>query len=76
MNLLGKIFSLLGEEAVLKEPEKEEPQLFEPSEYALLQTDDFRFEIRKKPEVLEFAKTQFLAWLTYLEKTIKEEENR
>lgn len=72
----GKIFSLLDEQAVSEEPEKEEPQLFEPSEYALLQTDDFRFEIRKKPEVLEFARTQFLAWLNYLKKKIKDEENR
>lgn len=41
-------------------------------EFAILQTDDFKFEIRKDIEVLSFAKEQFLAWTEYLKKKLIE----
>lgn len=73
----GKIFSLLGEEAPEEEeiaPEVAVPTEAPPFDFALLQTDDFRFEIRKDLDVLAFAKSQFLAWIDYLQKRISEEE--
>lgn len=73
----GKMFSLLGEEAPEEEevtPEAAVPTEMPPFDFALLQTDDFRFEIRKDSAVLAFAKSQFLAWIDYLQKRIAEEE--
>ena len=73
----GKIFSLLGEEAPEEEevtPEVGVPTEMPPSDFALLQTDDFRFEIRKNSDVLDFAKSQFLAWIDYLKQKLAEEE--
>lgn len=43
-----------------------------PEDFARLQTDDFKFEIRKDAEVLNFAKDQFLAWIEYLRKKLAE----
>mgnify|MGYP001027955048 CR=1 FL=1 len=72
----GKMFSLISMEEPLKERPVEvsipAPEQ-KPLDFALLQTDDFRFEIRKNLDVLAFAKAQFLAWLEYLEKTISQE---
>jgi len=73
----GKIFSLLGEEASEEEeiaPEVAVPTEMPSSDFALFQSDDFRFEIRKDSDVLTFAKSQFLAWIDYLQKRIAEEE--
>lgn len=74
----GKIFSLLGEE--MEEEEETGPEAAIPLEmptpdFALFQTDDFRFEIRRNLDALAFAKSQFLAWIGYLEKRIAEEES-
>ena len=74
----GKIFSLLGEE---EEPEEEvSPAVVAlpteiPSDFALLQTDDFRFEVRKDVNAVDFAKSQFLAWIDYLKQRLADEEN-
>lgn len=73
----GKIFSLLGEEAPEEEeiiPEAAVPTEMPPPDFALFQTDDFRFEVRKNSDVLAFAKSQFLAWIDYLQRKIAEEE--
>lgn len=69
----GKIFSLMDMEKPLEEVAApvSEPT---PPDFALFQTDDFRFEIRKDADVLAFAKSQFIAWLEYLEKKIAQEE--
>jgi len=69
----GKIFSLLDIEVPLEEVPTPISELA-PPDFAILQTDDFRFEIRKDADVLPFAKSQFLAWLGYLEKKIAKEE--
>lgn len=72
----GKIFSLIDMEEPFEEVEEVTtlaPELTAP-DFALLQTDDFRFEIRKDADVIPFAKSQFLAWLEYLEKKIAKEE--
>ena len=73
----GKIFSLLGEEAPEEEevtPEVGVPTGMPPSDFALLQTDDFRFEVRKDSDVLDFAKSQFIAWMDYLKQRLVEEK--
>jgi len=68
-----KIFSVTGGEAPFEEAT---PEIAAPTyeEFELLQTNDFRFEIKKEVEVLSFAKSQFLAWIEYLEKKMTKEK--
>jgi len=68
-----KIFSLLGGEIPSEEVT---PEIVAPTyeDFELLQTNDFRFEIKKDPDVLAFATGQFLAWTKYLEKKIAQEK--
>lgn len=69
----NKIFSILGSE---ESREEIVPEIVAPiaEDFELLQTNDFRFEIRKDIDVLTFAKSQFHAWIEFLEKKITEEE--
>jgi len=67
-----KIFSLVDRETPA-EPVVP-PTVQKTSDFALFQSDDFRFEIRKNSEALAFAKNQFLAWIEYLEKTLVQEK--
>lgn len=68
-----KIFSLFGGETPSEEvtPETVVPTY---EDFELLQTNDFRFEVKKDAEVLSFAKSQFLAWIEYLEKKMTSEK--
>jgi len=69
----NRIFSLLGEETPSEEVT---PEIATPTheDYELLQTNDFRFEIRKDADALTFAKSQFLAWIEYLQEKMNREK--
>ena len=69
----------VGEKQIEREGELEQPlDLFiSPAadrEFAVLKGDDFTFEIRKDLEALEFAESQFAAWVSYLKKKLIQEK--
>lgn len=69
----------VGEKQIDREDETEEiseaPILpVTESEFAMLKGDDFTFEVRKNLEVLEFAESQFAAWVNYLKRKLIQEE--
>jgi len=68
-----KIFSLLGRGTETKTTDSE-PRSENSENFEFLQTSDFRFEIRANSNVLEFAKSQFSAWIEFLRKKIAQEE--
>ena len=75
----SKILSMYGTgSAVLlasfevKQPEDKENTPQEKNDFARLETDDFKFEIKKDLIVIEFAKSQFLTWIEYIKQNIKQ----
>ena len=46
------------------------------SEFAKLAGDDFKFEVRKSLDALEFAESQFHAWMDYLKKQLAKSETK
>lgn len=75
----GKIFSLVETEATSTEivtpdtVESTEPvTISKEEEFEKLETNDFRFEIRRDLKVLDFAKNQFSAWVEYLKQKLSE----
>jgi len=46
------------------------------SEFAKLIGDDFKFEVRRSLDAIEFAESQFLAWINYLKKQIVESQHK
>lgn len=68
----------VGEEQIEREGEAELPSIaISPPadrEFATLKGDDFTFEIRKDLEALEFAESQFAAWVSYMRKKLVQEE--
>lgn len=68
----------IGEEQIKDEAKQPSEALVSPDiverEFAALKGDDFTFEIRKDLEALEFAESQFDAWISYLKKTLLREK--
>jgi len=75
----SKIISV-GEKQIEHEDETDsqltpEPHEAAEKEFAMLKGDDFTFEVRKDLETLEFAESQFAAWVNYLKKTLLKENH-
>ncbi|MDH5449022.1 MAG: hypothetical protein OEY24_03435 [Candidatus Bathyarchaeota archaeon] len=72
----------VGEEQIETESEAEQrtepltPQVdtYLDSDFEFLKSSDFTFEVRKDAKAVEFAQTQFAAWITYLKKKLAEEK--
>jgi hypothetical protein len=71
-----KIFSLIEQETeeTSKLSDSDEKDFVASEKFELLQSNDFRFEVKADSSVLKFAKSQFLAWIDFLEEKIKQEE--
>jgi hypothetical protein len=61
-----------------QEPEKTAGSQALPisTDFARLETNDFKFEIRKDVDVIDFAKNQFLAWIDYEKKKLITEQTQ